>query len=120
MNYNIKSTGMELTADVRDYAEKKLAHAGKLLEADPTAHADIELEHAASREGDKNRAEFTVSASGTVYRAEAWGSTMFAAVDIAVGELAKELSRGKKKRLHLLRRGAGKMKDIVRGLTDRF
>jgi hypothetical protein len=23
-------------------------------------------------------------------------------------------------RLHLLRRGAGKMKDIVRGLTDRF
>ncbi|HVU80019.1 MAG TPA: ribosome-associated translation inhibitor RaiA [Candidatus Paceibacterota bacterium] len=120
MNYNIKSTGVELAADLRDYAEKKLAHAGKLLDADPTAHADIELEHASSREGDKNRAEFTVSASGAVYRAEAWGSTMFAAIDVGVAELVKELSRGKKKRLHLLRRGAGRMKDIVRGFTDRF
>jgi putative sigma-54 modulation protein len=120
MNYNIKGTNIEMTSELRDYAQEKLAHAGKLLESDPTAHADVEIEFAHGQDGDKHRAEFTVSASGQVYRAEAEGSSARAAIDIAAAELAKELSRGKKKRLHLLRRGAGKMKDIVRGFTDRF
>lgn len=120
MNYNIKGTGIDISDELRDYAEKKLAHAGKFLEGDSTAHVDVELEFAKLRDGDKYRAEFTVSAKGDVFRAEAWGSTMHAAIDVAAGELAKELSRGKKKRVHLMRRGAGRVKDFIRGFRGKL
>jgi putative sigma-54 modulation protein len=115
MNHNLKGTNLTITPELRAYAEKKLEHANKFLESDPTAHADIELEYMQVRDGSKYRAEFTVSATGTVYRAEQWGETMHAAIDLAVDELVKELRRNKKKRLHLLRHGAGKVKDFLRG-----
>ncbi|HVV15394.1 MAG TPA: ribosome-associated translation inhibitor RaiA [Candidatus Paceibacterota bacterium] len=120
MNYNIKGTEVAITPELRGYVEKKLEHAGKFLDGDSTALADVELDYSKVRDGDKYRAELTVSASGEVYRAEAWGTTMHAAIDASVGELVKELSRGKKKRIHLLRRGAGRVKDFVRGFRDRF
>ena len=115
LNYNIKGTGVDVSDELRSYAEKKLQHAEKFLQNDPSARADIELEHQAVRDGDKYRAEFTVTASGEFYRAERWGESMHATIDLAVGELVNELGRNKKKRLHILRRGAARIKDYVRG-----
>ncbi len=115
LNYNIKGTGLEISEELRRYAEKKLSSAEKFLQGDPAAHVDIELEHETMREGDRNRAEFTVSASGGLYRASEWGETMHAAIDLAVAELLTELGRNKKKRLDLVRRGAARAKDFFRG-----
>lgn len=114
-NYNIKGTGVEVSDELRNYAEKKLQHAEKFLQNDPSARANIELEHQALRDGEKYRAEFTVSASGGMYRAERWGESMHAAIGLAIGELVNELGRNKKKRLHLLRRSGQKLKDYLRG-----
>src|SRR3989344_6033290 len=102
LNYNIKGTGVEVGDELRSYVEKKLQHADKFLQHDPSAHVDIELEHSALRDGEKYRAEFTVQASKHVYRAESWGGSMHAAIDLAVGELMAEFGRNKKKRLHLV------------------
>lgn len=115
LNYNIKGTGLDITDELRGYAEKKLGHAEKFLQNDPSARINIELEYQAARDGDKYRAEFTVFASGAAYRAERWGESMHAAIDLAVGELLNELGRNKKKRLHLVRRSAAKVKDYLRG-----
>ena len=115
LNYNIKGTGLDISDELRGYAEKKLQHAEKFLRGDPSARVDIELEHQAARDGGHYRAEFTVSASGAVYRAEHWGESMHEAIDLAAGELLNELGRNKKKRLHLLRRSAAKVKDYLRG-----
>lgn len=115
LNYNIKGTGVEITDELRSYVERRLAHADKFLRGDPSAHVTVELEHHVLRDGDRNRAECTVAASGAVYRAESWAETMHAAVDVAVGELVLELGRNKKKRLHTLRRGALKVKEYLRG-----
>ncbi len=49
-------------------------------------------------------------------RAEARAQTLHEAIDLVEGELFADLSRAKKKRVHLLRRGAGRVKDILRGL----
>jgi putative sigma-54 modulation protein len=116
LNYNIKGTGLEISDELRSYAEKKLQQAEKFLHGDSTAHADIELEHEAMRNGDRNRAEFTVEASGEVYRAESWGETMHAALDLAIAELLTELGRTKKKRIDIVRRSAARAKDFLRGL----
>ncbi len=116
LNYNIKGTGLEISDELRSYTEKKVSGAEKFLQGDTTAHADIELEHEAMRHGDRNRAEFTVSASGEVYRAESWGETMHSAIDLAIAELLTELSRNKKKRLSVVRRSAARAKDFLKGL----
>ncbi|MSR70702.1 ribosome-associated translation inhibitor RaiA [Candidatus Kaiserbacteria bacterium] len=119
LNYNIKGTGLEITDELRSYVERRLAHADKFLQGDPSALVAVELEHQAARSGERNRAEFTVSAAGAVYRAERWAETMHAAIDIAVGELSNELGRGKKKRIHLVRRSAHAVKEYLRGWRTR-
>ncbi len=115
MNYNIKGTHVDISDELRTYAEKKLAAADKFLVSDPTAHADIELQHLPEGRSGKYRAEFTVAASGEVYRAEAWGASMHEALDAAGAELTEELSRDKKKKQSVLRRTSVRVKEYLRG-----
>jgi putative sigma-54 modulation protein len=113
LNYNIKGTGLEITSELRDYVEKRLPHAEKFLQGDTTAHVDVELQHDALRNGEHYRAEFTLSSHGVVYRASDWAGTAQAAIDIAIDELQRELRRDKRKRIHLFRRGAHKVKEFL-------
>ncbi len=119
MNYNIKGSGVEITPELRAYLEKRLAHVGKFLAKDSTAVIDVELEHAPLRNGERNRAEFTIAAGGETYRAEAWGETLHAAIDLAEPPLFRELRRKKNKRLHAFKRGATRIKEYLRGWRDR-
>lgn len=119
LNYNIKGTGLDISDELRSYAEKGLQQAEKFVH-DSTAHADIELEYQAMREGERNRAEFTLSVQAQVYRAEAWGATIHAAIDLAIEELSSELRRSKKKRLDVVRRSAAKAKQFLQGLRSRI
>ena len=111
---------MPVTDELRTYVEKKLGQADKFLGGDSTTHADVELEYSQMRDGGKYRAEFTVSAGGEVYRAEEWAATMHEALDLAGGQLVKELRRDKKRHIALVRRGGAMIKDALRGLRDRF
>ncbi|MEK7612553.1 MAG: ribosome-associated translation inhibitor RaiA [Patescibacteria group bacterium] len=130
LNYNIKGTEVQVSDELRAYVERALAHAEKFLAGDSSAHVDVELEYsplhdpsfaeASKDKGGKYRAEFTVSASGAIYRAEAWGSTLHEAIDLTIAELGQELRRTKDKRRHFLRRGALKVKEFVRGFRNRF
>ncbi len=115
LNYNIKGTGVSITDELRSYVEKKLAHAEKFLQDDPSVHVDVELGYQQLRHGDKYRAEFTLGAPGAVYRATHWGESLHAAIDLAIGEVVGELGRDKKKRLHMVRRSAAKVKEYLRG-----
>lgn len=115
MNYNIKGTNLEVTEELRAYVEKRLAHPDKFLSGDTTAHADVELEYATAREGGTYRAEFTIEASGTVYRAAEWAGALHEAVDLAIEEVTKELRRSKRKRLDVFRHTAVRVKEYLRG-----
>ena len=115
LNYNIKGTGLEVTPELRAYVERGLGHAEKFVQGDSTAHVDIELEYQELRHGEHYRAEFTFSIGGEVYRAEKWAGSMHAAIDMGADDLARELRRTKRKRLHFVRRGAARIKDFVRG-----
>ena len=116
MNYNVKGTGLQITDEIRDYVEKRFVHADKLLQDDPTAHADVELEFKTSEEDKKYRAEFTLAACRQSFRAEAKGDTLHEAIDVATADLTQEVTREKKKSLNLERRGSAQIKDDVRGL----
>ncbi|MDE1925218.1 MAG: ribosome-associated translation inhibitor RaiA [Patescibacteria group bacterium] len=125
MNYNIKGTGVSVTDELRDYIEKRLAHAGTFVGGDTTAHTDVELEYSARHDpssaeategkAGKYRAEFTAGVGGQVYRAAQWGSTLHEAINIASAELAKELRREKKQKLKIFRHSAVRVKEYLRG-----
>jgi len=118
LNYNIKGTGLDLTDELRGYAEKKLAPAEKFLPE--SVHADIELEYHKGRHGDPYRAEFTLEADGVVHRVERWAESLHGAIDLATAEIVQELSRNKKKRIHVLRRSAHRVKEYLRGWRSGF
>lgn len=121
MNYNIKGTEVSITPELREYVEKRLAaHVDKFLARDSTAHADVELQYAPVRDGGRYRAEFTITASSALYRAEEWGTSMHEAIDLAVSRLTEELTRNKKKRLHVLRRGSMRVKEFLRGWRNKI
>lgn len=115
MNYNIKGTGVLVTDELRDYIEKRLAHADKFVNGDTTAHTDVELQFSERNESGKYRAEFTTEVGGRVYRAAQWGSTMHEAIDVAAAELARELHREKKQKLKIFRHSAVRVKEYLRG-----
>jgi ribosomal subunit interface protein len=120
MNHNLKGTEVSITPELRAYVARKLAQADKFLQDDSTAHADVELQYSPMRDGGKYRAEFTLRASGALFRAGEWGSNLHEAIDLSIEELVKELRRSKKKQLYFLRRGALRVKEYLRGFRDRF
>ena len=121
MRYNLKGTNLAITPEMREYLEKRLASLDKFLSDQGAARADVEFEYAIGEEK-KHRAEFMIHnpGQGAPLRAEARGNTLHEAIDVAVGDVFRELTRAKKKRVHVVRRGAAKVKDIIRGFRDRF
>jgi len=120
MNYNIKGTEVAITAEAREYLEKKLAHLEKFLQNVDATRADVELQYLPAQ-AKMYRAEIMLYEPSlhSPLRAEAQGGALYEAIDIAVGELFTELTRTKKKRQHIFRRGALRIKDYVRGFRNR-
>jgi len=119
MQYNIKGTDLDISDEIRTYVEKKLTASEKFIQNNP-AHADVELQYIANQESKKYRAEFTLALGGSVHRVEAHGDTLHEAVDIATGELARDLSQIKKKRQHIFRRSAMRVKEYIRGFRSKI
>jgi len=119
MQYNIKGTGLDISDEIRSYVEKKLSASEKFVQ-DAPAHVDVELQYIPNQESKKYRAEFTLALGGDVHRVEAHGDTLHEAVDIAAGELARDLSQVKKKRQHIFRRSAMRVKEYIRGFRSKI
>lgn len=119
MNYNIKGTDLDISDEIRTYVEKKLSASEKFIQ-DAPAHVDVELQYIANQESKKYRTEFTLALGGGVHRVEAHGDTLHEAIDIAAGELARDLSQIKKKRQHIFRRSAMRVKEYIRGFRSKI
>jgi putative sigma-54 modulation protein len=121
MNYNIKGTDIPITPELRSYVEKKLSSLDKFLPDLGAARADVELQFLAG-EAKTHRSEIMLYEPSlpAPVRAEARGSAMHEAIDMSVGQLTAELTRAKKKRLHMVRRGAGRVKDFIRGFRGKL
>lgn len=120
MQYNLKGTNLHAD-DHRAYIEKRLEALDKFFSRDSGVRADIEIEYKPDEEK-TYRAEAMLhdhKLEGE-FRAEALGTTAHEAIDIMMNELQLELARAKKKHIHHIRRGAAKIKDMIRGFTDKF
>jgi ribosomal subunit interface protein len=103
MRIMIQGTNLELTDDVRDLVDEKVAVLSQLLEdIDPeTVEARVEVgvpqEHAISR--GIHRAEINLRLPGKLLRAEAEARTLPAALTDARNELQKQIEEYRGRRL---------------------
>ncbi len=117
MNINFKATTIELTDEIRTYAEEKTISVTKLLKNVDAGNisADVSLEKKQEQNsGNVFRADITIHAGAERVHAVGHGESIMAAIDIARDDLVSRMGREKKRRLDALRRGGAKVKKLLR------
>lgn len=112
---NIKATQCNLTDEMRNVIDARLSVLEKFVHDDQSYTLDVEVEKTNNQEANREyRGEVNLTVDGTFYRAEAYGARVEDAFDSVREELRKELNRAKGKRESLFRKGARRVKDIMR------
>ena len=99
MRLEVKGKNVDVTPDLRAYAERKVGKLAKQL-ADPTR---VEVELAVERNpsiADNHVAEATIWTKGPVLRAREASSDMKASIDQLVDKLERQVTRYRQKRRH--------------------
>ncbi len=113
MHVIVQGHGMDVTAPLRDYAEKKL---GKLDEYFGNIQkAEVTLDVRKNDDQLRNQvAEVTVWTAGKIVRATDGASDMYAAIDQVFDKLERQIEKHKEKLVKEIRRKGGKTKEHVR------
>lgn len=109
---------MELTEALKDYAEKRLTSITKF---GTLASIDVELGKTTHhhRNGDIFIASVNVETSlGKMYHADAEKPDLYEAIDIVRDEIAREMRSAKGKEQSLFRRGAQRIKNMLKGFRS--
>jgi putative sigma-54 modulation protein len=117
MKLNIKTTNISLSSAIQDYLEKKLMMLDKLVDFDNDnvlVQAELGKTTQHHRQGDIFRAEVNLRAEGHNYRAVSEKEDLYAAIDEVKDMLSQEIKSGKEKKQSVVRRGAHKIKDMLR------
>ena len=99
MRLEVKGKNVDVTPDLRDYAERKVGKLAKQL-ADPTR---VEVELAVERNpsiAENHVAEATIWTKGPVLRAREASPDMKASIDQLVDKLERQVTRYRQKRRH--------------------
>lgn len=110
--------GLDITDEIREYAEKRFYHLERLLgqqKVEPLLACDFE------RHSGEVSAQYTVRVSLDIAKnllhAHAEGTTLHEAIDLAAKAVTHEAEKTKDKRL-TLRRHAARLKDFLRGFRS--
>ena len=119
MTVSIKSTNITLTPALKDYTEKRLGAITKYTGGSAAITAEIGKTTEHHKSGDIFRAEVNVvTPLGKQYRAESEKADLYEAIDDVRTEIIRELSSAKDKNSTLFKRGAQKIKNLLKGLRS--
>ncbi|CAM4274573.1 ribosome hibernation-promoting factor, HPF/YfiA family [Paenibacillus tarimensis] len=103
MKYNIRGQQIEVTDALRDYVEKKISRLDRYFEAPLTSDVNVTL----SVIRNKQSVEVTIPLTGVVLRAEEQHDDMYAAVDLVVDKLERQIRKHKTKLNRKFRQDGG-------------
>ncbi len=120
MKYSSYVKGMENTPAIEAYLDKRLKALRKVVK-DPAAHAQVEIGKTTNhhKSGDIFRAEIKLMMSGKEFYAAVEKDDLYAAIDEMRDEIIAEVKKFKGKSETAFRRGARRMKSILKGLDPR-
>jgi putative sigma-54 modulation protein len=112
---------MEVTDRIQNYVTKKVGKLDRFLPGIDEARVDVAFEKSARSATDRQVAQITIRGKGFILRAEERADDIFAALDIAVDHMQRQIERFKGK--HYRGRGDGKSvieesEQIEEGLED--
>lgn len=122
MNKNIKTTNIELTPAIAEYIETKFSSFDRFITGDlQAAKCNVEVGKTTRhhKSGDVFRAEVNLHVSGQNFYASSEKDDLYAAIDQVKDEIIRELTTTKDRSNTLYRRGALKLKNLLKGLDVR-
>ena len=121
MRTNKKATNIIFTPAISEYIEKKLNMLEKFFsEEDVLVNIEVGRTTRHHKSGDIFRAEIRLNYNGQEYYAVSETEDLYASIDEVKDEIAQELTKKRKKYLHLFRRGGAKIKNLMKGIRSHF
>src|SRR5690625_2501083 len=93
MKYNIRGENLEVTGAIRDYVEKKISKFEHYIETPTTSEVHVNL----SVYNDEQRIEVTIPMTDLLLRAEENHNDLYAAIDLVVDKLERQIRKYKTK-----------------------
>ena len=124
MKINLKAVNVELTPAMRDYIEKRVTNLGKLVAklekkgSEARVYFEVAKVTNHHKAGFVFRAHCTIELAGTTFDMSATDERLEAAIDEVKDNLFREISKTKDRNIALYRRGAAKIKNILKGLGN--
>lgn len=113
---DIHTRNIEMTDRINDYISKKIKKLDKFLPAIEETRIELEYEQSARSASDRHVVQITVRGKNLLLRAEERADDIFAAFDIAMDKLQRQIDRYKGKHYH--GRGDGRSAAEVVPLPD--
>lgn len=117
MQIIIKATNIELTSAIREHVEKKVGRLGRFLTegaGEALVHVEVGKPSHHHQSGEVFRAEMQLTHGPLSNRVEIFNADLYVAIDSASDDLIREATQKKDKRETLVRRGARRVKNIIR------
>jgi putative sigma-54 modulation protein len=99
MQLQVSGRNLDITEPIREYAERKLARIERHLTEDTRVDLELAIERNRSISANQH-AELTVWTKGPVLRAHEYAEDMYAAIDLAVDKLDRQVRRYRERRRH--------------------
>lgn len=94
MNYNVRGENIEVTQAIREYVEKKIGKLERYFSNTPDVTASVNLK---VRTNNTSKVEVTIPMPNLVLRAEEENADMYAAIDLIVDKLERQIRKHKTK-----------------------
>jgi putative sigma-54 modulation protein len=94
MRYNVRGENIEITPALREYAEKKIGKLERYFEDSVDANVNVNLKFYNDQE---SKIEVTIPMTDLVLRAEEHNQDMYAAIDLVVNKLERQIRKHKTK-----------------------
>lgn len=99
MQLQVSGRNLDVTEPIREYALRKLARIERHLTEDTRVDLELAIERNRSISANQH-AELTVWTKGPVLRAHEYADDMYAAIDLAVDKLDRQVRRYRERRRH--------------------
>lgn len=125
MQINLLGKNIEMTEEIKDYILKRVTNLSRLLSGIEEKGGEINVNFEVSKSTNHHKlgyvfhADCLINIKGEKFYSSADEEDLYQAVDAVKETLFREISKNKTRKQTLFRRGAAKVKSMIRGLGGR-